>query len=288
MSSVIINIEVESMQKIIYKTEIQDHSNEIDQSIIDYINSENIETFESFDTHNLIAFNWYDVNNNYRKTFKVIIYIDKDDLFFIVDNEKAKDTIEEFITFSDDNENTLFYFFRNILRGNTKFLEELEMKIGELDEEAIKNTSNLMSLKIVKYKNRILSLKRYYEQFEFLFDEICDNDNGLFTNKCLKYFDILHNRALRFVSQTVTLRDYLSQIREAYQAAISNEQSKLMKLFTLITSIFMPLTLIVGWYGMNLKMPEFTWDYGYVFVIILSIVVSIIWFIVFKNRKWFK
>lgn len=276
------------MQKIIYKTEIQDYSNEIDQSIIDYINSESIETFESFENYDLIAFNWYDVNNNYRKSFKVIIYIDSDDLFFIVDNDNAKSTIEEFIAFSDDNENTLFLFFRNILRGNNKFLEELEMEISELDEEAIKNTSDLMSLKIVKYKNRILSLKRYYEQFEFLFDEICDNDNNLFTKRSLNNFDILHNRALRFISQAVTLRDYLSQIREANQSAISNEQSKLMKLFTLITSIFMPLTLIVGWYGMNLKMPEFTWDYGYIFVIILSIVVSVIWFIIFKNRKWFK
>lgn len=276
------------MQKLIYKTEIQDYSDEIDQSIIDYINSESIVTIESFDNYNLIAFNWHDLNDNYRKSFKVIIYIDSDDLFFIVDNDNAKSTIEEFIVFSDDNENTLFLFFRNILRGNNKILEDLDMKISELDEEAIKNTSDLMSLKIVKYKNRILSLKRYYEQFEFLFDEICDNDNDLFTKRCLNNFDILHNRVLRFISQTVNLRDYLSQIREANQSAISNEQSKLMKLFTLITSIFMPLTLIVGWYGMNLKMPEFTWDYGYAFVIILSVVVSIIWLIIFKNKKWFK
>ena len=169
------------MQKLIYKTEIQDYSDEIDQSIIDYINSESIVTIESFDNYNLIAFNWHDLNDNYRKSFKVIIYIDSDDLFFIVDNDNAKSTIEEFIVFSDDNENTLFLFFRNILRGNNKILEDLDMKISELDEEAIKNTSDLMSLKIVKYKNRILSLKRYYEQFEFLFDEICDNDNNLFT-----------------------------------------------------------------------------------------------------------
>lgn len=276
------------MQKIIYKTEIQDYSNDIDQSIIDYINSESIETFENFDNYDLIAFNWYDANNNYRKTFKVIIYIDSDDLFFIVDNDNAKNMIEEYITPTENNENTLFYFFRNILRSNTKYLEELETKISELDEEAIKNTSDQMSLKIVKYKNRILSLKRYYEQLEFLFDEIGDNDNGLFSKKCLNNFDILHNRVLRFISQIVTLRDYLSQVREANQSAISNEQSKLMKLFTLITSIFMPLTLIVGWYGMNLKMPEFTWDYGYLFVIILSIVTSVIWFIIFKNKKWFK
>ncbi len=276
------------MQKIIYKTEIQDYSNDIDQSIIDYINSESIETFENFDNYDLIAFNWYDADNNYRKTFKVIIYIDSDDLFFIVDNDNAKNMIEEYITPTENNENTLFYFFRNILRSNTRYLEELEIKISELDEEAIKNTSDQMSLKIVKYKNRILSLKRYYEQLEFLFDEIGDNDNGLFSKKCLNNFDILHNRVLRFISQIVTLRDYLSQVREANQSAISNEQSKLMKLFTLITSIFMPLTLIVGWYGMNLKMPEFTWDYGYLFVIILSIVISVIWFIIFKNKKWFK
>ncbi|HAN21653.1 MAG TPA: hypothetical protein DCP51_08290 [Clostridiales bacterium] len=60
-----------------------------------------------------------------------------------------------------------------------------------------------------------------------------------------------------------------------------------MKIFTVVTSIFMPLTLLVGLYGMNLQMPEFSWQYGYLFVIILNILVSAFCIIYLKRKKWF-
>jgi magnesium transporter len=59
-----------------------------------------------------------------------------------------------------------------------------------------------------------------------------------------------------------------------------------MKIFTVITSIFLPLTLLVGWYGMNLQMPEFNWPFGYPFVILLSVIVVIVSIVIFKRRKW--
>lgn len=276
------------MQKIIYKNEIQNYSNEIDQSIIDYINNESIETFESFENYDLIAFNWLDLKNNYKKRFKAGIYIDKDDLFYIVDNEATFHAISEYVVESDSNEHALYLFFRNILKGNNKFLEDLETKIAELENEVSNKPNETIRFKIGKYRNQILSLKRYYEQLEFLFDELCDNDNNIYSNKYIKYFEVLHNRVTRFVSYVTSLRDYLSQIREAYQGEISIEQNNLMKVFTIVTSIFLPLTLIVGWYGMNLKMPEFQWQYGYPFVIILSLIVSLSWFILFKCKRWFK
>jgi magnesium transporter len=60
-----------------------------------------------------------------------------------------------------------------------------------------------------------------------------------------------------------------------------------MKLFTVVTTIFLPLTLIVGWYGMNFTtMPELGWSFGYVYVILLSIIVAIICYIFFKKKKF--
>ena len=63
--------------------------------------------------------------------------------------------------------------------------------------------------------------------------------------------------------------------------------NRIMKLFTVITAIFLPLTFIVGWYGMNLQMPEFRWSFGYPMVIILSVAVVIVSLVFFKRRKWF-
>ena len=61
-----------------------------------------------------------------------------------------------------------------------------------------------------------------------------------------------------------------------------------MKVFTIITTIFFPLTIIVGWYGMNFThMPELTWEYGYIYVIILSVLIVAILGIIGKKKKWF-
>ena len=61
-----------------------------------------------------------------------------------------------------------------------------------------------------------------------------------------------------------------------------------MKIFTVLTSIFFPLTIIVGWYGMNfIYMPELMWKYGYLYVIALSVVTVLVFAIIGKKKKWF-
>ena len=59
-----------------------------------------------------------------------------------------------------------------------------------------------------------------------------------------------------------------------------------MKYFTVVTSVFLPLTLLVGWYGRNLRMPEFRWAYGYPFVIVLSIAIVVFMIWQFRRNKW--
>ena len=67
------------------------------------------------------------------------------------------------------------------------------------------------------------------------------------------------------------------QIREVYQSLIDERQNEIMKLLTIVTTIVLPLSLVAGWYGMNFtNMPELTWHYGYGFIILLSIVITIL------------
>ena len=98
------------------------------------------------------------------------------------------------------------------------------------------------------------------------------------------FIDKKFDRLLEFV---VHLQEYEEQVREAYQSQIDIEQNNIMKLFTVITTIFLPLTLLTGWYGMNLVMPEYKWAYGYPVVIAVAVAVVVILMIIFKKRKWF-
>ena len=85
-----------------------------------------------------------------------------------------------------------------------------------------------------------------------------------------------------------SLREYAMQVQDVYQSEISIHQNNVMKFLTVVTTIFLPLTLIAGWYGMNFyNMPELGWKYGYPVVsgISLVIVAICLWF--FKKKKFF-
>ncbi|MBR6915095.1 MAG: magnesium transporter CorA, partial [Clostridia bacterium] len=76
-------------------------------------------------------------------------------------------------------------------------------------------------------------------------------------------------------------------MRDLYNAQLEVSQNKIMTLLTVITTIFMPLTLLTGWYGMNFKyMPELGWRIGYPAVFALSISVAVFCLIFFKKKKW--
>ena len=85
----------------------------------------------------------------------------------------------------------------------------------------------------------------------------------------------------------MSLRDHAIQVRDLYNAQLEVRQNRTVTLLTVITTIFMPLTLIVGWYGMNFRyMPELEWRLGYPVVIVVSIVIVIFCLLFFKKKKW--
>ena len=140
---------------------------------------------------------------------------------------------------------------------------------------------------IVRFRRELLRLKKYYEQLQSIFEELTENDNGLFSEDSLRWFEVLSNRVDRLLKSTINLRDYVTQVREAYQAQLDIQANNIMKVFTVVTSVFLPLSLITGWYGMNfVNMPELTWQGGYPTIIGVCVAVVAGLLIMFKRKKW--
>ena len=276
------------MQKVIYRSEIENYTQQMEPAVVTYIEEGQIETFEGFDTFSIIAFDWYDITNLDLDPSQMMLYLDTDDFFVICENEMSYDAAKKYFVETASNERAMYYFFKNLFKGDTKNLEEIEDRISDLDDAVIHDGSEEIREKILDTRYEVLRLKKYYEQFEEIFDELCENDNEMISDEYLQYFEILNNRCGRLLNQVLNLKEYVVQVRESYQAQIDIEQNRLMKVFTLMTSIFLPLTLIAGWYGMNLKMPEFAWDYGYPIVIGVCILVCVVWAVVFHKKGWFK
>ena len=142
--------------------------------------------------------------------------------------------------------------------------------------------------KIIKFRKQLLHLKHYYNQLQVIFDGLLENENKYFDDETLRKLTILHDRIDHLQLSVSNLRDYVTQMREAYQSQIDIEQNHIMKIFTLITAIFLPLTLMVGWYGMNFKyMHELNSPYGYPVFIIVSVLVCVLLVFYFKKKRWF-
>lgn len=182
----------------------------------------------------------------------------------------------------------LYTFFEWITAKDLKHLETLESSITALENEIIINKSKKnFTQEIIVLRKKLMIIKGYYEQLLDIFSDIDANENGLFDRRALKLFKILSGKTERLLNKVNNLRDYVTQIREAYQAEVDISLNMTMKVLTVITSVFMPLTLIAGWYGMNFEMPEYHAAFGYPMIILVSLAVVAACIFYFKKHKWF-
>ncbi|MDL2323573.1 magnesium transporter [Ruminococcaceae bacterium OttesenSCG-928-A16] len=219
-------------------------------------------------------------------------YLTQNRLIFIYEPLPAVDALIALLNTPHDApmqpERALYIFFNLLTEKDSSFLQDIEEEIAALEDELAKdNTEINYTDEISLLRKKLLQWKRYYESLFDLLVDLEENQNGLFTKAQLHYFHILTNRADRLSRAILNLRDYVTQVRESYQAQIDISLNQTMKLFTVLSAIFMPLTLLVGWYGMNLAMPEIHAPYAYPIVIAVSIAIVLVCLIVFKRKKWF-
>lgn len=139
---------------------------------------------------------------------------------------------------------------------------------------------------IISLRKDLLNFKRYYQQLELIFDELLANENDLLSDSGVRYCGIIQRRIDHLLNDAVNLRDYIAMVLDSYQSQLDYRQNNLMKVFTVVTAIFLPLTLLAGWYGMNFDMPEFKSVYGYPAVIAVSAAIVLFLIIIFKKKKW--
>lgn len=177
--------------------------------------------------------------------------------------------------------------FNRTIMDDADLLEEFEDRLLKLEERIIADDLRDCVSEIMQIRKSLLLLTRHYDGLFRILQEIEENRNNYIAKHSLYVFRLLIGRVDHLSANIVSLRDYAAQVREAYQNQLDIDLNKTMKLFTVITAIFLPLTLLVGWYGMNFNMPEYSWWWAYPAFIVISIVIIIGLLIYFKRKKWF-
>lgn len=184
-------------------------------------------------------------------------------------------------------ERFIYDFLELIINRDLQILEKFEKELDEIEDDMLNTATDTGLTRVNEIRSDLRELRIHYEQLIDLGQEFSENENNFFKHENTRYFRLFTDRVTRLFDTATSLRDYTMQLRDMYHTQIDVKQNRIMTLLTVVTTIFMPLTLIVGWYGMNFRyMPELEAKWGYPVVIIVSalIIIGGLWF--FKKKKW--
>lgn len=220
--------------------------------------------------------------------FQMMYFINRKHIVIIDDQHFAERIIRRIrhnrTKQGQNKERFLYNFLTQILSRDLEILNQYERKIMNMEEDIMDGHLGEFQHDIIPVRRQLLVLRSYYDELMDMGKELADNENHFFAKKNLKYFDTFVDRADRLMGRTVHLLEYASQVRDSYQEIVSGQQNKNMQFLTVISTVFFPLTLITGWYGMNFQnMPEL--EKGYPAVIVFSVIVVVVIIFVFKKKK---
>ena len=163
-------------------------------------------------------------------------------------------------------------------RAESELLDAVEREVTGIETDLLaSNPDKRACLTLIRARRALLALARRCEQARAAIEGL--REGGTELASVWGQYEAVQERSR-------ALKDYVTQVREAYQSFVGLKQNALMRTFTVIAAIFMPLQLITGWYGMNLIMPEVSWRGAYPCVIAVCAVLVGVLLAVFHKKHW--
>ncbi len=166
-------------------------------------------------------------------------------------------------------------------------IEKIGDKVEDIEEEIINQPKREDLLELYKLKREVIFLRKQVWPLRDLISNLLRSDSEFISSNTLLFFRDLQDHSTRIIDTVETYRDLLSGMMDIYLSTNSNKMNEVMKVLTIMSSIFIPVTFIAGVYGMNFdNMPELKSPYGYAgaWVFMLSIMGGLV--IYFKRKKW--
>jgi magnesium transporter len=166
-------------------------------------------------------------------------------------------------------------------------LDKLGERIEDLEEEVVKDPGEKTMQNIHRVKREMIFLRKSVWPLREVISSMQRGDSPFIREYMHIYLRDVYDHTIRIIETIETFRDVLSGTLDIYLSSISNRINSVMKVLTIIATIFMPLTFLAGVYGMNFKyMPELEWHWGYPALLIVMTGIGISMLAYFKNKKW--
>lgn len=167
-------------------------------------------------------------------------------------------------------------------------LYELEDSLNNLENITHEQSMEKLLERLFEIRHSLLKLRQTVIPMRDLLYRILNSHrlDSLLERK--EYFSDIHDHLLKLTEMIEANREITTDIRDSYLSINSHQTNKVTKVLTVITTIFMPLTLIAGIYGMNFEyMPELTWSFGYFLTLFIMLLIGFGMFAWFKWKGWF-
>jgi magnesium transporter len=166
-------------------------------------------------------------------------------------------------------------------------LEDLGEVIEDLESEVVSTPTPATLSQIHRLKREMIMLRKSVWPLREVINRLERSESSLIKEPTILYFKDVYDHVIQIIDNIETFRDILSGMLDIYLSSVSNRLNEVMKVLTIIATIFIPLTFIAGVYGMNFKyMPELEWHYGYFLTIGIMITVALIMLLFFKRKGW--
>ena len=166
-------------------------------------------------------------------------------------------------------------------------MEKLEERVEDLEEELVTNPTRESLPKVNGLKKDMIFLRKSVWPLRELINNLERSESVVMKESTRIYLRDVYDHTVQVIDTLETFRDMVSGMIDIYLSGLSYKMNEIMKVLTLIATIFIPLTFVVGLYGMNFKnMPEIEWEYGYFSVLVVMAIMVVGMLIYYRKKKW--
>jgi magnesium transporter len=166
-------------------------------------------------------------------------------------------------------------------------MEKLGETIEEIEDKLVINPTSETVQKIHDLKRQLIFLRKSVWPLREVISRLERSESPLILKSTFVYLRDVYDHTIQVMDSVDTFRDTLSGMLDIYLSSVSNRMNEVMKVLTVIATIFIPLTFIAGIYGMNFKdMPELGQIWGYPATLLLMLAIALVMVIFFRRKKW--
>lgn len=166
-------------------------------------------------------------------------------------------------------------------------LDEIAERLETLEDELYEDPGKDLLFKLQFYRKKVVELRRSVYPLRETVNKLNQGQSNLIGKDTEDFFKDLYDHTIQIIETIETFKDTIASLKDMYMSIVSNRMNEIMKVLTIIATIFIPLTFIAGVYGMNFEnMPELGWEYGYFITWVIFILTFIGMIIYFKRKDW--